>query len=131
MKHLHQQKGLGLIEVMVTVLLLGTSLLALATLQSRSLQKNHSALLGTQANLLAYDILERVRMASPLAPGALVVPSNSNITALVSSVLPEGKGTLECNAARLCTVTVTWSELTRAGDDASEATTNFAYSTQL
>lgn len=126
-----KQAGVGLIEVLVTVLLLGTSLLAIATLQSRSLQKNHSALLGTQANLLAYDILERVRMASPMAPSPLVVPNQAALNQLASNILPDGTGQLVCDATRLCTITVTWSELTREGDEDDEATTSFSYSTQL
>ena len=62
MSPVNKQQGAGLIEVLVTVLILGTSLLALAALQSRSLQYNHSAYLRSQANILAYDILDRVRI---------------------------------------------------------------------
>lgn len=61
MKQFNKQEGVGLIEVMVTALILSTSLLGLAALQSRALQYNHSAYMRSQANILAYDLLDRIR----------------------------------------------------------------------
>src|SRR5690625_6652352 len=55
-------RGVGLIEVLVTLIILSTALLTLTALQTRSLQFNHSAYLRSQANNFAYDILERVRI---------------------------------------------------------------------
>lgn len=122
-----REKGAGLIEVLVTVLILATSLLAIAALQTRSLQYNHSAFIRSQANIIAYDVIDRMRIASPAAPAAVVKPSNEVIEAL-ESVLPEGDIAVDACPGRLCTVTVTWAE-----EDAMSAngTSTFTYTTQL
>ncbi len=130
-KTIDLQRGVGLIEVLVAVLLMGTSLLAISALQVRSLQQNHEALIRTQANILAYDILERLRMASPMAPGALVLPAQDDMDDLAENLLPNGVVNLNCNAGRLCTITLTWSEFTRTEDDADQQASTFTYSTRL
>src|SRR5437868_13009110 len=56
------ERGVGLIEVLITVLVLATALLALAALQLRSLQFNHSAYVRSQANIMVYDIVDRMRL---------------------------------------------------------------------
>jgi len=123
------EKGFGLIEVLVAVLLIGTSLLAMSSLQVRSLKQNNEALMRTEANLLAYDILERVRMASPMAPSPIVQPSKDSLKTLASKVLPEGDATLNCNG-RLCTIDITWAEFSRT-DDKNETVSKFTYATRL
>lgn len=65
------QKGFGLIEVLVTVVILGIGLLGLAGLQVQSLSYNHSAYNRSQATLLAYDIIDRMR-ANPAAIASYV-----------------------------------------------------------
>lgn len=123
------EKGFGLIEVLVAVLLIGTSLLAMSSLQIRSLKQNNEALMRTEANLLAYDILEQVRMASPMAPSSLVKPSAESLKKLASKVLPEGDAKLDCNG-RLCTIDITWAEFSRT-DDKNETVSKFTYATRL
>jgi type IV pilus assembly protein PilV len=95
--------------VLVTILILGTSLLAIAALQTRSLQQHHSSYVRTQANILAYDLMDQIRIASPKPPGTLVVPAAATVSATILAALPNGSGTLDC-AARLCTATITWDE---------------------
>jgi type IV pilus assembly protein PilV len=58
---LRKQRGFSMIEVLVTVLILAIGLLGLAGLQSTSLRSNHSAMLRSQATVLAYDIADRLR----------------------------------------------------------------------
>jgi len=55
------QRGVGLIEVLVALLVLGVGLLGLAGLQSNALRFNQDALFSSQATTLSYDILERMR----------------------------------------------------------------------
>lgn len=124
------QQGVGLIEVLVTVLLLATGLLGIASMQLRSLEQNAESLTRTQANLLAYDILERVRMASPVAPAPVVTPSAGDITALAGARLPGGSGSIACNV-RLCTVTINWSEGARSANAEDQQPSSFVYSTTL
>ncbi len=54
-------RGFTLVEVLVSILVLGIGLLGLAGLQTTGLKSNHSANLRTQATLLAYDMADRVR----------------------------------------------------------------------
>lgn len=55
------QKGYGLIEVLVAVLVLAIGLLGLAGLQTQSLRFNNEAYFRTQATLLAMDMADRLR----------------------------------------------------------------------
>ncbi len=57
----HSQ-GFTLVEVMVAVVILAIGLLGMATLMMNSLQSNESAYSRSQATLLAYDILDRMRV---------------------------------------------------------------------
>ena len=55
------QKGFALIEVLVTVVVMAIALLGLAGLQTLSMQNNQGAYLRTQATILAYDMIEKMR----------------------------------------------------------------------
>ncbi|UTF61755.1 type IV pilus modification protein PilV [Gilvimarinus sp. DA14] len=118
-----RETGVGLIEVLITVLVLSTALMALAALQTRSLQYNSSAYLRSQANIIAYDILEQMRASSSsnavVTGGAVVEP---DVEALAAQ-LPGGEGEVEC-AARVCTVRLVWNEPTanQAGDEIEQTT---------
>lgn len=56
-----RDKGFSLIEVLVALLVLSIGLLGLAALQTTSLKYNTDSYTRTQATLLAYDILDRMR----------------------------------------------------------------------
>jgi type IV pilus assembly protein PilV len=56
-----RQAGLSLVEVLVTVVLVGVGLLGIAGLQLTSVQNTNSAAQRFQATLLAEDIVERMR----------------------------------------------------------------------
>lgn len=58
------QRGVGLIEVMVAVLVLGVGLLGLLGLQTRSMQLSRQSFLYNQATIYAQDISERIRANS-------------------------------------------------------------------
>lgn len=60
-KSIHQQSGLSLIEVMVSVMILGLGLLGLAALQTRSVMMNQSAYYRSIAADLAADLSDRIR----------------------------------------------------------------------
>lgn len=55
------QRGLTLIEILVTLVVTSLGLLGIAVLQARGLQSNHDAYLYSQASALAYDMAERMR----------------------------------------------------------------------
>lgn len=128
------QKGIGLIEVLITLLLLSTSLLVIAAMQTRSLQFSHDAYLMSQANIHAYDILDRMRinisnldeyeseMAS-VDPDA--EPSDGNLSATdldewrrnIAVTLPSGGGGITCDATRTCIVEIQWYEIGSSHED--------------
>lgn len=134
-----KQSGATLIEVVVTVLVLATGLLAMGALQTRSLQFNQSAFMRSQANIFAYDIVDRIRLNRGDKSTNVVAynvdyessaPSTNtrardDVTAwreAMSKVLPDAKGKIECvNAAasvttRLCTISIKWSDTSLFGD---------------
>lgn len=142
----HRIRGVGLIEVLVTLIILSTALLTLTALQTRSLQFNHSAYLRSQANILAYDILDRVRINRGEADSYNLdagddspSPSSSNLEqqdlgewrALIEATLPGGTSGISCTGDPVqCTVTIQWEEQNTSGDESEDSTT-FTYSTLL
>jgi len=66
MKPIKKHDGFTLVEILVTVLVLSIGLLGLAGLQVKSMKSNHSSYLRTQATIMAYDMIDRMR-ANPNA----------------------------------------------------------------
>ncbi|VXC94151.1 type IV pilus modification protein PilV [Pseudomonas sp. 9Ag] len=56
-----RQRGATLIEVLVAMLILSVGLLGLAGMQMTALKSNQSAYYRSQATVLAYDIIDRMR----------------------------------------------------------------------
>ncbi len=122
-----RQRGAGLIEVMVAVLVLAVGLLGIAGMQLVSLQNNHSAALRSQAVSLAYDVLDRMRANRDAAfIGSYVIdfidpaPVGATIEALdlqewkgMLATLPTGAGAITSavvGGRTLFTVTVQWDD---------------------
>lgn len=134
-----REKGFSLIEVLVTLLITSVGLLGLAALQAKSLQFNHGAYLRSQANILAYDIADRMRLnkddaragqynismnsSKPSASGLVATDQNQWLT-LIETSLPAGDGSVSC-VSNICTLTIQWRE---AGRDANDS---FTYKTQI
>lgn len=57
----NKQQGFTLIEILVATFILAIGLLGMAGLQANGLRHNHTAYLRSQATLLAYDIVDRMR----------------------------------------------------------------------
>lgn len=75
-----KQKGMSILEVMVSLLVLAAGILGVTNLQTSSLQNATKSISRTQAAYLAYEILDRMR-ANPaevysVATGALPEPKN-------------------------------------------------------
>jgi type IV pilus assembly protein PilV len=156
---LSHQRGVGLIEVMVALLVLSISLLAIASLQTRSLQYNQSAYWRSQANIFAYDIIDRIRLnrvqltdydldfGDEGAGAGQAATDMADWLESIEEVLPGGEGAIECAAAEpaanpasnvpaTCTVSVRWVETNifgevEEGELDAEARTTFTYVTGI
>lgn len=159
-RHMKKEQGVGLIEVLVTLLILSTTLIALSALQTRSLQFNQGAYFRSQANALAYDMLDRIRVndalpASNVAPkpvrealsaytmaetlASAATAATSPLSAAdryqwlrsIDASLPDGKGQITCNnTTRICRVEITWTELNSSGL-ADEDASKFIYEARI
>lgn len=56
----HRQLGAGLIEVMVSLLILGIGLLGVLSLQAKGMNSNQRATFVTEAQILAQDMADRI-----------------------------------------------------------------------
>jgi type IV pilus assembly protein PilV len=143
LKLVKKNQGASLIEVLIAVLILGTALLTLSSLQSRSLQFNQSAYFRSQANILAYDILDRIRINREKATDYDLVLSDTAPTGTtlrdkdlkgwldaITVMLPGGDGTVDCDADKKCTVNILWTEQLSSATDDNETLT-FTYSSQI
>ena len=63
MKSLNRQSGMSLIEILVTVVVLGVGLLGAAALQMTSINSNQSGHIRSQASAIAEDLQSRIKAA--------------------------------------------------------------------
>lgn len=139
----HAQRGVGLIEVLVAVLILSIGLLGLAGLQMRTLRDNQSALDRSVAVVETHFIADAMRAdlntartggfnlaigaATPAATTFATTALNHWRTNLVNALGAGATGAVACNG-QVCTVTVQWDD-SRASSG-STANTNVGSATQ-
>lgn len=61
---LRKQSGVGLIEVLVTMLVLAVGLLGIAALQNSALRFSHTAAMESQAQFLIRDVVDSMRLTN-------------------------------------------------------------------
>lgn len=59
-----RQRGFTLLEVLIALVVLAVGMLGIAALQARGMQYNTDAYARTQATILAYDVIDRMRTRS-------------------------------------------------------------------
>lgn len=142
-------RGFTLIEVLVAVVVLSIGLLGLASLQATGLKQNHSALMRSQATILAYDILDRMRANrtaalngnynlamndDPPAGDTVAVDDLAAWRTKIASVLPGSDGSDAsgsiANANGAFQITVQWNDQ-RAENAAGETLKTVRVDTQL
>jgi len=138
-----RNRGFSMIEVLITLVVLSIGLLGVAGMQLAGMQSNRSAYYRSQATVIAYDMIDRMRTnvdgvaanhydgldsANPPATPPTCIDTSSGCSAesLAEndlqewvndhlSLLPAGSGTVTRNG-NIFTVTVNWVENTDPND---------------
>ncbi len=117
----------SLIEVLISLFILSTGLLALAGLQIKSIQTSHHAYLLTQATLQAHDMAERIK-SNPVfnyknttntshkpdcilrtcLPKEIAQYDISEWQQNIALLFPEGAGSIKENRPNNFTVEINW-----------------------
>lgn len=118
------QGGFSLLEVLISVLILSIGLLGMLNLQMTSLKNNHSAQLRTNATILAYNILDKIRLNKSQNYTLAMVDTPSGTTMKdvdliawrndLANDLPSGSGAIDYGLNGIVNVTVHWDD-SRAG----------------
>ena len=80
-----KQKGVGLIETMVSLFVLAIGLLGMSGMQVTAMKQSQNAYYRTQASYLAYDIIDRMRANRTTAKTTDAYASNYNQTHTTSA----------------------------------------------
>jgi type IV pilus assembly protein PilV len=146
-------RGFTLVEALVALVVLSIGLLGIASMQLSSLRWNHGASMRSQATLLAYDIVDRMRanqiaanageydMALGTTPTGATVARSDLIRwkeGLVRT-LPDGDGSVTrqlVGTTMTYVITVQWNDSrgerqTDPNVDAAAATVSFTLRTQI
>jgi type IV pilus assembly protein PilV len=125
-----KSRGVGLIEVLIAVLVMGIGMLGIAALQATSLRNSQSSLERGNAVIQTYTILDAMRANQTAAaagsynlaamtcskfatPGSLAQKDINNWIDAMHAMLGDSTSTcgqINCTAASLCTVTVQWDD---------------------
>jgi type IV pilus assembly protein PilV len=132
---LRKQSGFTMLEVLVAIVVLAFGLLGLAGLQADGLRNNTSAYLRSQATLMAYDMMDRMRAnmqgvesgdydnlmgTTPTDPACIT--SGCSVSQMaqhdayewsqqLAEILPSGQGRVIGNGAGSAfTITVMWDD---------------------
>jgi type IV pilus assembly protein PilV len=122
-----RENGFSLIEVLIALLILAIGLLGTASLMLTSMKSNQSAYQRSQANWLAYDMAERMRLNRDLAT------SGDSYVITAATTLPSDPGCKAsangCSAANLALLDIReWmDQLTDAGVNGTVARASNAY----
>lgn len=130
-----RQRGVGLIEILVAVLILSLGLLGMAGLQANALKANQGSYTRSQAVMLSYYILDAMRadrsaaiglsynMNATCSPGAITtadLAGNTRRDWLTSLRAGLGDanttcGAITCDALGNCSVSITWDDSRATG----------------
>jgi type IV pilus assembly protein PilV len=94
--------GFSLIEVLVALLVLSVGLLGLALLQATGLKFNNDSYMRTQATILAYDLIDRMRANKVAADAGKYCTTSASPCVTTAAPTPEGCGdtTSGCGSAQ-------------------------------
>lgn len=135
----NRTRGFSLLEMLVALLILSFGLLGIAGLQATSLRNNTAAYMRTQANFLAYDMVDRMRanrdaavagsydiaLGGTISGDSVVAQDLSAWKSQLDTALTSGDGSVACDANAVCTIIVQWGEVSAGG------TQQFLLSTEI
>lgn len=126
----NSQRGVTLIEILITLLVLAVGLLGLAALQGFSLQAGQVSYHRTQATNIGYEVADFARANRSVASAGFLETLGQS---LAQQRLPDGSATVTLDTAtEELTVTVTWLDDREAeADTAGEGSTSFVLSTRI
>jgi len=118
------QKGFGLIEVLVSLLIVSVGLLGIASLQIVALKNVGSSMERSQAVIQTYSYMDLLRANKSKAKGSQLDlpmtcdPANLEgspeqatwIEQLHATLGPQSCGMVECGGGGKCTITVQWDD---------------------
>ena len=128
------QRGSTMLEVLVTMIIVALGLLGHASLITTSIKANNTAYMRSQATMLSYDILERLRMNRTLAKASSfnitlgsAVPNGATIQltelrdwrANIAQSLPSGDGSVMVDGSGTAIIVIQWVELVKGSATAS------------
>lgn len=122
--YLNTQRGVTLLEVLISIVVLSIGLLGYAGLQTTSLKNNTSAFQRSQATMLTHDVLDRMRANLPnLSSYQVGMGTLGTLADLVDwkgevqNALPDGDASIAIDAGtRIATITIQWDD-NRDGTD--------------
>lgn len=138
-----RQRGVGLIEVLVAVLILSIGFLGIAALQARSLSMNNSAMARSVATMASYSILDAMRADltnaengnydGPVTADACPTTTDTlahtqlgqwcNQLAAGLGASASTTGTISCSTIGVCTVIVVYDDSKSRSSAADTSTT--------
>ncbi|MEO6917720.1 MAG: type IV pilus modification protein PilV [Collimonas sp.] len=104
----HDQSGMLLIEVLISMLIFSFGILGLVSMQANAVKVSYGAEDRTRAALMANEMIAAMWTQKTLAPSTTAWETrvaNSTI-----SGLPGGKGTVATDSSGVATITITWQE---------------------
>ncbi len=124
------QRGVSLIEILVSIVIVCFGLLGVAGLLTTGLKSTQSSQIRTQASFLAYDMADRMRTNRQVALNGeyVTATSASNATAVADKAdwntavgtLPGGVGTVTMNNTTFFTITIQWDDSKVTGGSATQ-----------
>lgn len=128
----HSQRGVGLIEVLVAVLVLSLGLLGMAGMQAQALKSNQSSYARSQAVMFSYYILDAMRADSATAKAGNYDTGTDPLcaaSALTGTTLADNSrkdwintmktglgnltstcGSIDCDSNGICTIKIIWND---------------------
>jgi type IV pilus assembly protein PilV len=120
-----RSRGFTLVEVVVTLFLVSFGLLGFAALLNQALLTHRAALARSEATILAYDLLERMRVnraaalsgaynlalvSNPMGGGSLAGDDLQDWMAHLQRSLPAGDAEVSVDGAGLVNISIQWDD---------------------